>query len=60
MIECVKCQEYNPFSPRANKLGMETFWRAYDTTTEQYAYGYTKSEALLELRTKLQKTKKGE
>ncbi|MEG1529391.1 MAG: hypothetical protein RR405_03460 [Clostridia bacterium] len=58
MFECKKCQEYNPFSPRANRLGMETFWRAYDPETGQYALGNTKTEALLELKAKLTKKSK--
>ena len=45
MIEYVKCVEYNPYSPKANKLGLKNFWRA-DYNGESIAYGDTKKECI--------------
>ena len=27
-VTFIKCQEYNPYHPKANSLGMRSFWRA--------------------------------
>lgn len=27
-VDFVKCEEYNPYHKKANRLGMRTFWRA--------------------------------
>ena len=45
-----RCEEYNPFSPRANKLGMCSFWRAdyYGDTIATACR--TKAECVAEVR----------
>lgn len=44
-IEYIKCQEYNPYSAKANKLGLKIFWRA-EYRGEVIAYGDTKKECI--------------
>ena len=48
-VDFIKCSEYDPFSSKANSLGMKTFWRA-DYNGETIAYGDTKAKCLKEVR----------
>lgn len=52
-VDFIRCEEYSPFSPRRNALGLKTFWRA-DYAGESIAYGDTKAECRKEARSKLQ------
>lgn len=44
-VDFVKCEEYNPYHPKANSLGMRSFWRA-DYKGNSIAYGDTKAECV--------------
>ena len=45
----VKCEEYDPYSPKANSLGMKPFWRA-EYNDETIAIADTKSECVSRVR----------
>lgn len=44
-IVYTKCQEYDPYDPKANKLGLRSFWRA-DYKGQSIAWGDTKAECM--------------
>ena len=49
-VNFVKCEEYDPFNPRSDKLGMCIFWRA-DYCGETIATACrTKAECVAEVR----------
>lgn len=45
MVEYVKCQDYDPYHPKADSLGMHSFWRA-DSNGETIATADTKAECM--------------
>lgn len=57
-LEFVKCVEYNPYSERANNLGMVYFWRA-EYNGRQIAYGDTKKECVDNARLKTMRINRG-
>lgn len=53
-VTFTKCKEYAPYSDKADKLGMKTFWRA-DYNGETLAIADTKAECVKEARTALRR-----
>lgn len=49
-VEFLKCEEYNPYHPKANSYGMRTFWRADYCGQTIVTLCDTKAECILEAR----------